>query len=443
MATLENFDARSLALNFEPILRIKQAIDQNKNRQLAERKLILDEEIRRGTLDVAEADLILRQEASQLAGDKFEAEQTSQQGIQETLAQLISPTQAPAGQPAQADAGGVQAPVVQPSRQPQTAPAVDLAKREKLLIKLSGIKGGPAIVKAIEPLLKSRDTRAKDALAKEIEGKQAFALSLSRMDTREKQDRAIDNEIAKQSRAGELDPFLAELRNMNPADREQELFLDMAQGDVLKDLVKNELADPTFQSKIGKQAGDRNTFVGLFGKGSPQVRAFDEAVKSEAKGEVKLSDVKGIRGDFTNLSKEFVKIGDAFKKVNSSKGTPAGDLSLIFNFMKILDPTSVVREGEFATAASAGPLVDAKTIGLYNRIIKGDRLLPIQRKDFKATAKEVFSSQIGAQLTREEEFRGIAKRAGINPKDVVLDFIGPFRKIGGTTKIGRFKVKVK
>lgn len=268
MPTLENFDAQSLALNFEPILRIKQALDQNKNRDFKEKQLALQEEIQRGNLDVAEAELILRQDAGQLAEDKFQAQQTSQGNIQDTLSQLISPTQAPTGQisPEQVAPGGV-APT--PVQQPQTAPVVDLAKREALLVKLAGIKGGPAIVKAIEPLLKSRDTRAKVALQKEIEGKQAFALSLSRMGSREKQDRAIDNEIAKQARAGQVDPFLTELRNMNDADREQELFLDIAQGDVLKDLAKNELIPPKAVDKFedvvneaGQVVAQRNIATG-------------------------------------------------------------------------------------------------------------------------------------------------------------------------------------
>jgi len=243
MATLENFDARSLALDFSPLLQIKQALDLNKNRQLAERKLALDEEIRRGTLGVAEADLILRQEAGDLASRKFESTQTSQQSIQDTLAQLINPPQTQAdqivpGQIIQADLGAI------PTPQPRTVPAVNLAKREELLLKLSGIKGGPAIVKAIEPIFAGRDKRAKEALAKQVDETQAFALSLSRMDSREKQDKAIDNEIAKQSRTGEVDPSLIQIRNMNDADREQELFLDIAQGDVLKDLAKNELVAP-------------------------------------------------------------------------------------------------------------------------------------------------------------------------------------------------------
>jgi len=199
------------------------------------------------------------------------------------------------------------------------------------------------------------------------------------------------------------------------------------------DKIKN--APPEFQSTVGKLIGDRNAALNLFGKDSPQIKAFDEAIKAESKGEVKLPDVKGVRGDFIKLSGDFVKLGDNFKKINAARSTPAGDVSLIFNFMKMLDPTSVVREGEQATAAAAGPLIDRVTLGAYNKAVLGTKLLPKQRADFKAEAQNIFASQMGAQLRREREFTGIAKRAGMNPKDVVLDFIGPFRKVGGKKEL--------
>lgn len=195
-------------------------------------------------------------------------------------------------------------------------------------------------------------------------------------------------------------------------------------------------APPDFKSKVGKLIGDKNAAVNIFGADSPQVKAIQEAINSEAKGEgPKLSDEKGLRGDYIGLSGDFIKLGDNFKKINAARSTPAGDVSLIFNFMKMLDPTSVVREGEQATAASAGEIPD-RVWNLYNRVILGEKLSPKQRLDFKAEGQNIFASQMGAQLRREKEFTGIATRAGMNPKNIVLDFIGPFRKVGGTTKIG-------
>ena len=63
---------------------------------------------------------------------------------------------------------------------------------------------------------------------------------------------------------------------------------------------------------------------------------------------------------FEANSSDFFKVRDAFNRVVTSAEDPsaAGDLALIFNFMKTLDPGSVVRESEFSTAAQAGSFLD-------------------------------------------------------------------------------------
>lgn len=112
----------------------------------------------------------------------------------------------------------------------------------------------------------------------------------------------------------------------------------------------------------------------------------------------------------------------AWSKIQTSAKDPsaAGDLALIFNFMKTLDPGSTVREGEFANAQNAGG-VDSKIAAQYNQVISGQRLAPGQRADFLKRAKEAF----GAHTTRYRQLSGqygeLAKRKGLNPADVVLD----------------------
>lgn len=335
MATLETFDARSLGLDFSPV---RQVLDANKNRALAERKLQLDQEIRRGTLDIAEAELILRQEAGDLAGQKFEAEQTNQQSIQDTLSQLINPTQA-----TEPSAAGdvVGSPPLQPAPQPRTPPAVDLAKREKLLLKLSGMKGGAAIAKAVEPIFAGRDKRRKEGLAKQINKTRAFALSLSRMDSREKQDRAIDNEIAKQGRTPEgADPSLTELRNMSNVDREQSLFLDIAQGDVLNDLAKNELIPPVVKPVSETSAVKNARAIGLV----PGTAAFNDFIREKSGGsQVTVSA-------FEKKSDKLAAVSDAKVRdeVRGNARTASRQLGKVRSLSKLLEATGTGALTQFA-----------------------------------------------------------------------------------------------
>ena len=133
------------------------------------------------------------------------------------------------------------------------------------------------------------------------------------------------------------------------------------------------------------------------------------------------SDTSRIRKELQALSKPFYMVRDSYSRVQASAKNPsaAGDLALIFNYMKILDPGSVVREGEFATAQNAAGIPD-RIKGLYNRVINGERLAEETRADFIERAGDLYNSQLAIQKQTEGSYSELAKRRGINPADVVL-----------------------
>lgn len=188
------------------------------------------------------------------------------------------------------------------------------------------------------------------------------------------------------------------------------------------DTIQN--APVNAQSTIGKLIADKQAAVSVYGENSEQVKAIQSAIDSEAKDDgVKLSDIGGVRKEFTQLSGDFIKLRDAIGKVEQNFKFPsaAGDLSMIFNFMKILDPGSVVRESEFATAQNAAG-VPERIRAQYNRVINGERLSKVTRKDFFDTANRLFKSQEDKQKQLERSFTAIAKAQGIDPKKVIIDF---------------------
>jgi hypothetical protein len=197
-------------------------------------------------------------------------------------------------------------------------------------------------------------------------------------------------------------------------------FLTPEQGTAQEKILaatKNE-----FKSKVGKLLGDQTAAIQLFGEDSPQVKAINAAIQSEQKGEKpKLTDIAGLRKEFTKESGDFVKVRDAINKVRNTNPDAAGDLAMIFNFMKILDPGSTVREGEFANAQNSGSIPE-RVWALYNQMKTGERLTPPQRKRFLAQAERTFSSTLETQKQLEENFRGIAKRNGVDPRDVIVNF---------------------
>ena len=116
-----------------------------------------------------------------------------------------------------------------------------------------------------------------------------------------------------------------------------------------------------------------------------------------------------LRGEYTKNTDEFSKIDSAFSRLQSSlTGTGAGDLSLVFQYMKILDPGSTVREGEFANAANAGG-VDDQIVGIYNKLNDGAFLSPMQRVDFYQRAKDLYGSAAQKYDYTTDMFTGLAK----------------------------------
>jgi hypothetical protein len=102
----------------------------------------------------------------------------------------------------------------------------------------------------------------------------------------------------------------------------------------------------------------------------------------------------------------------------------AGDLSLVFAYMKMLDPGSTVREGEQASAANARGVPDWVR-SLYNNIVTGQRLTPSQRKDFSNRARDIYGASKNAQTAFKKTFDRRAVAQGLPPDAVTFMFDDP------------------
>lgn len=131
-----------------------------------------------------------------------------------------------------------------------------------------------------------------------------------------------------------------------------------------------------------------------------------------------------LRDEYNAASKEFVTVGDAFTRVQGAAQDPtaAGDLSMIFAYMKMLDPNSVVREQEFANAQNAAGIPD-RIRTIWNKALAGERLSERQRADFLGQATKLYSNQRSRhEATIKKRYTEMAKRFNVRPEDVVGDF---------------------
>ena len=119
--------------------------------------------------------------------------------------------------------------------------------------------------------------------------------------------------------------------------------------------------------------------------------------------------------------KDFRQVETAYKKIQSTSETGAGDMSLIFGYMKLLDPNSTVREGEYATAANAGS-VPQSVLATYNKIVSGEKLAPGVRKQFKDESTRVYGAQKAQFDALAAPYIAYAKKNGIPPEDVIFGY---------------------
>lgn len=134
------------------------------------------------------------------------------------------------------------------------------------------------------------------------------------------------------------------------------------------------------------------------------------------------NDEHKLRSQFLAQADEFIKVRDAFNRIKTSAtdSSAASDMSMIFNYMKMLDPGSVVREGEYATAQNAAGVPD-RLRALYGRVISGERLAPAQRADFLQQGEKLYAAQNVSHQQLRSEVARIATASGLDPRRVLLD----------------------
>jgi surface antigen len=123
--------------------------------------------------------------------------------------------------------------------------------------------------------------------------------------------------------------------------------------------------------------------------------------------------------DFNEVQNNKLKIENIVK---NGVGGPA-DLALVYTFMKSLDPTSVVRESEYESAAKSGNIfqgIFARFNGYFKD--KGGRLPDNVKNEFLNLANQSYGAREQQYNNWRSQIRSIAERQGLNPDNVTPDF---------------------
>lgn len=221
------------------------------------------------------------------------------------------------------------------------------------------------------------------------------------------------------------------------------MMLGMTLATPASQLYSAEKQTQKFQSTQGKLMADYSSAVDKYGTNSKEAVFLQQAMEGEANkaqeaklkavslmAQDKVSGESSMRTQWFQQTKSFETIAsfnsviqDAASKApqlkNDKKLMGANDMSLIFGYMKMLDPNSTVREGEYANAENSGAISD-KILNTYNKLLKGDILTEDQRKSFAESAQGLYQSQAKSYYSMKDQFQTIAKDNGYNPAAVTV-----------------------
>jgi hypothetical protein len=240
---------------------------------------------------------------------------------------------------------------------------------------------------------------------------------------------AVTEAVAKADRAV-ADATTAQATATNAAEKAA-ADAAKATADANKAKVDAQFAERNALAELKKKAADLGLTQAQTGSALAQTKklgvetqkaALDlEALKATGgiDPEKKFAQEEKIRKEWQGRSKVYGELQGTFNtlKASSESANGPGDIALITGFMKMLDPGSVVRETEFATARDTAGLFTQ----LQNRLEKaqnGQLLSPQQRKEYVALSQKYLDS---AQKKAGEDKKAlgvVVKNYQLNPENV-------------------------
>lgn len=224
------------------------------------------------------------------------------------------------------------------------------------------------------------------------------------------------------------------------AQKVQDEQLKMQRGGLIKDgLIAN--ADtgeyemsPEVKARQDREAQIKELNIEQEGLGKGLLAEYDEQGRirhfkgggvDKKQAQQNFSNTAELRKEYNSQpqTKSFTEVQSAFSKIkNAAKDpSPAGDMAMLYSYMKILDPGSTVREGEFSTAGNTGNL-PTQIQNYYNKLKTGERLTPEQRADFLKSAKNTYLANEDQLMDARTRYSELARGQGFAEKDVIGKF---------------------
>ena len=171
-------------------------------------------------------------------------------------------------------------------------------------------------------------------------------------------------------------------------------------------------------AEIGKTMTPGEIAVSQRAKEANEIAIGNRQREIDRKGQ---EDVDALRKEFSALPqvKSFTESVPYINSARKAPDTPAGDFALIYGVGKILDPNSVVREGEMNLVIKAGSPAQ-RVQGFLNHLRGKGQLTPEMREQLTQMLNQAVSERQGQYEAAKESFTEIAASRGYKPDQIFV-----------------------
>lgn len=172
------------------------------------------------------------------------------------------------------------------------------------------------------------------------------------------------------------------------------------------------------------QSPDNRASVAAQMENASATREVAQATRDAATIQTGFKNEQELRKEFEGLPevKNYKQAYPAFAAIKdaASRNTTQSDINIVYGLAKLYDPTSVVREGEYATVANS-PNIPERVKGYAQYLQGGGKLSPETKNQILAEAQGRIGTYEAEARKAKGSFEQIAKTRGMNPGAVFAD----------------------
>lgn len=195
--------------------------------------------------------------------------------------------------------------------------------------------------------------------------------------------------------------------------------------------IVTKAADPTRPASIAKTTNEAAASVYDPQKAANNVAQGNYDLRTQpTKDNIALTGDLAKRYSSDPAIKNYTTAIQSYARALGTKSnTPQGDLSLIYSFAKIMDPDSVVREGEAASVSNSDTIAGQIVARYKKELGEGGTFSPEARQNLLTEMRNAMGALNASYVQARQSYGEIAKQNGLDEKQVIGPHAGlPFSK---------------